>query len=415
MWLQLRILALIALVTIINYFDRSAISFAIQPIEHTFGINNAEFGWIAGAFGIGYLVTAPFGGMLVDRFGPLIMWLISAIAWSLFTIGMGLGSSFTSFFVLTSFAWGCRRDPFSLPAAHGGRLAAPINARQNACHRPCRNPPLFAHRLPFLGQASSTTFGWKAMFFVSELWAYLGGSLWVINFSRKSFPSKERSKSGKKAMLILETSSGWKHILSSTLSKSAASSTFALGTQIFFALMWLPGYLQQTYGIDIQQTGVIVMIPWLVSSILLFLGGSISDKLLKKTRDLHKARSCLIGACMGISGILFLLIPLSSSLFLDMTLYSLALGTAFAINAPIYSLNGDLFPRHPGARPRDHDPVLCPRRHRSPGPNGLSLGYFRQLRLCHLHDGRLLPHRRHPRPLRPKAHTRPLLILTLTH
>src|ERR1700692_231479 len=100
MWLHLRILALIAVVTIINYFDRSAISFAIQPIEHTFGITNGEFGWIAGAFGIGYIVVVPFGGILVDRFGAVAIWLVSAIAWSLVTLCMGIAESFTSFFIL---------------------------------------------------------------------------------------------------------------------------------------------------------------------------------------------------------------------------------------------------------------------------------------------------------------------------
>jgi MFS family permease len=51
---------------------------------------------------------------------------------------------------------------------------------------------------------------------------------------------------------------------------------------------------------------------------------------------------------MGVSGILFLLIPLSPFAALDILLYSCALGLSFAINAPIYALNGDLFPDHPG-------------------------------------------------------------------
>lgn len=347
MWLQLRILGLIALVTIINYLDRSAISFAIQPIEHAFGITNGEFGWIAGAFGIGYLLTAPFGGMLVDRFGPLIMWLLSAIAWSIFTICMSFSAGFASFFIFRVL----------LGAAEGIHFPCllrtvvdylPQSMRAKMLAIGLAGIPLSSLiGSPFLSSIIDD-FGWKAMFFVLGALGFLWGALWVMNFYGKfTFRSKDRG-AARKAMLMLETSSGWKHILASHPFQISCFIYFCFGYTVFFALMWLPGYLQQTYAIDIRQTGLVVMVPWLVGTIMLFFGGSISDRLLKKTRDLHKARSCLIGACMGISGLLFLLIPLSSSLFLDVTLYSLALGTAFAINAPIYSLNGDLFPRHPG-------------------------------------------------------------------
>ncbi|HEY9714641.1 MAG TPA: hypothetical protein V6C72_14330, partial [Chroococcales cyanobacterium] len=42
------------IITLINYMDRSAISYAIAPLQHEFGIDNEAFGRIAAAFGIGY-------------------------------------------------------------------------------------------------------------------------------------------------------------------------------------------------------------------------------------------------------------------------------------------------------------------------------------------------------------------------
>ncbi len=54
---QWKIIALMALITIINFIDRNSIAFAISPIEQTFDISNGEFGLIAGAFGIGYMVS----------------------------------------------------------------------------------------------------------------------------------------------------------------------------------------------------------------------------------------------------------------------------------------------------------------------------------------------------------------------
>src|SRR5687768_1805266 len=63
------VIALAFLITIINYLDRSAISYAIGPIKHEFGLNDQDFGFIAAAFGIGYMVMTLGGGILVDRWG----------------------------------------------------------------------------------------------------------------------------------------------------------------------------------------------------------------------------------------------------------------------------------------------------------------------------------------------------------
>jgi MFS transporter, ACS family, hexuronate transporter len=79
--LQWKIVVFIFIITIINYFDRSAISYAILPLEKTFNINHQQFGFIASAFGIGYFLMCFFAGLLVDRFGPIKMWGISAIVW----------------------------------------------------------------------------------------------------------------------------------------------------------------------------------------------------------------------------------------------------------------------------------------------------------------------------------------------
>ncbi|MBX9771909.1 MAG: hypothetical protein K2X29_11085, partial [Candidatus Obscuribacterales bacterium] len=50
------VVALAFFITIVNYLDRSAISYAIGPLKREFGLNDADFGLIAAAFGIGYMV-----------------------------------------------------------------------------------------------------------------------------------------------------------------------------------------------------------------------------------------------------------------------------------------------------------------------------------------------------------------------
>jgi MFS family permease len=55
---------------LVNYIDRSAISFAATPIREQFGISATQYGVISSAFSVGYMIFALLSGPLVDRFGP---------------------------------------------------------------------------------------------------------------------------------------------------------------------------------------------------------------------------------------------------------------------------------------------------------------------------------------------------------
>src|ERR1700742_4036417 len=63
-------LALIVALIVINYVDRSAISYAVTPLRTEFGITTAQYGIVSSVFAIGYMVFAFLSGPLVDRYGP---------------------------------------------------------------------------------------------------------------------------------------------------------------------------------------------------------------------------------------------------------------------------------------------------------------------------------------------------------
>ncbi|HEY5235953.1 MAG TPA: MFS transporter, partial [Rhabdochlamydiaceae bacterium] len=88
------------MITIINYFDRSAISYAILPIQKDLNLNDVQFGAIGSGLGIGYLFMTLFGGILVDKYGSIKIWAIGAFFWSAVTICMGFAQGFASFFCL---------------------------------------------------------------------------------------------------------------------------------------------------------------------------------------------------------------------------------------------------------------------------------------------------------------------------
>src|SRR5580692_9019138 len=94
---QWKIVLLIMIITVINFIDRSSISFAIGPIEKEFGITNAQFGVIASAFSLGYVVMTFCGGIFVDKYGTIGIWALSAILWSIATMLLSTAQSFWQF------------------------------------------------------------------------------------------------------------------------------------------------------------------------------------------------------------------------------------------------------------------------------------------------------------------------------
>ncbi len=120
------IFSMIVFMTVINYIDRGAISYAQAAIIAEFGLNPKSWGEILGYFGYGYMIGALFGGMLADKKGPKFVWIAAGLAWSVFEIGTAyagyigmtlLGGSAIAGFALFRVLFGLSEGPlFFLPS-----------------------------------------------------------------------------------------------------------------------------------------------------------------------------------------------------------------------------------------------------------------------------------------------------------
>src|SRR5258708_35543262 len=89
------IVFLLFAITVVNYIDRSAISYAIPAMQRELGLSPADTGTILGAFGLGYAITTLIGGFAVDRYGARMVLTVAAILWSLSIGATGFASGFT--------------------------------------------------------------------------------------------------------------------------------------------------------------------------------------------------------------------------------------------------------------------------------------------------------------------------------
>ena len=73
--------------TMINYIDRGAISYAQEDIIKEFGFDTIAWGSILGYFGYGYMFGSLLG-VLQRIKGPKFVWIVAGTAWSLVEIAM---------------------------------------------------------------------------------------------------------------------------------------------------------------------------------------------------------------------------------------------------------------------------------------------------------------------------------------
>ena len=340
------VVALAFIATIINYLDRSALAYAITPIEHAFNLNNADFGMLASAFGIGYLIMTVAGGVLVDRYGSRKIWSAFAVFWSLACAGIGLAAGFASILLMRVL----------LGVAEGPGFPAMTRAAADwlPAHERSRALAFGLAAVPFASVigAPLTSYliiyaGWREMFYIMGVLGIVWAGIWYFAYRDK--PAEHKCVSPAELRHIEEgmthqknRRTTWREILSNRSLLINNYAFFAFGYLLFFAISWLPGYLEQTYGMDLKQVGWFLVMPWLTATIFILAGGMMSDWLWKRTGSIRASRSHLIWIGQVLSAACFLPVVLTHSVTVAALSISLGIGFGLMPNAAFYALNIDL-------------------------------------------------------------------------
>ncbi len=347
------------LIIIINYMDRTAMSYAISPICKEFHLTNSQFGFIMAAFPVGYAIMTTGGGIIVDLWGARKVWAASAIAWSSVTAVLGLCNGMWMFFVFRAFL-GLTEGP-CFPALT--RLVTdwlPRSERAKSTAIGLAAVPLASAVGGPIIASLIISIGWKAMFFVLGSLGIVWAVVWYYMY--RDYPENSKHVSPAELAFIREGqpthagksdeeirrhhldtgSTTWKFILTNPSLLSNNYAFFAFGYLLFFASNWLPGYLEQTYHVELKHVGWFMAVTWMPAAILLPAAGFLSDWLLKRTGKMRIARSHLIWTCQLACAICFYGVTLVHSLPISVTLIALGLGIGLAPNAAFYALNSDL-------------------------------------------------------------------------
>lgn len=323
------------LLGLMNYLDRVVVSFSIRPIEADFGIADAEFGLLMSAFAIGTLAVNGLAGYLLDRFGVRRVWSIGLLGWSVVMILQGFVEVFWMFLALR----------VMLGLGEGVGFPAMNRAlvdwmRPNELGRAISFSLLGVPLALLVGGVTLAPLilgiGWRWSFVTLGVIGLVLGGVFLALYRQP--PSREVGVSAERPPVIPVRSV----LLNPTL-LATGWSFFAFGWVLFFAVAWLPGYLEQTWSLDLKSVGWSSTLPWAIALLLMPIAGWISDAIMARTGSVRSARVHLIWICQALAVVCFIPVIFVHSVGWAVTFISLAIGFSMAPNSPYYSICADLF------------------------------------------------------------------------
>jgi MFS transporter, ACS family, hexuronate transporter len=351
------IIFLLFAITVVNYIDRAAISYAIPLIERDLGLSPADTGAILGAFGLGYAITTLIGGFAVDRYGARLVLTVAALLWSLSIGATALASGFVILYAARVLL-GVSEGP-NFPALTGAvshwlspqeRATALGNALLAVPLALAIGGPIVTQLLAWLDWRLS----FAVLFGLSVLWV----PLWYVLFRDSPADSRfvdkaelahiRTSAAGPApAPAVLKSWPGARVLKVLLTNRTLLANTwafFVFGYFLFFFMTWLPSYLEHAYGLNLKTIGLFTVLPWLAAAILLWLMGRWSDHLLKTTGRLRVSRSYLIAGTQLIAALAIVPVALTHDLTVAIAGITVAVAASMGANASYYAVNVDIAP-----------------------------------------------------------------------
>lgn len=321
------ILAMLFLVTAINYGDRATLSIAGPALSKELGLSAVTMGYIFSAFGWSYVLAQLPGGWLLDRFGSKTVYAWSIFIWSLFTLLQGgitfltatVGTATVMLFSMRllvglaeapSFPGNARLVAAWFPTNERGTASAIFNSAQYF------STVLFA---PIMGWIAHT-YGWPYVFYFMGIVGILVTGVWVkVIYSPKTHPTVSKAEldyieqggglinldQSKEAAVKKDNEKPkWAHVkqlLTNRMLLGVYIGQYCITTLTYFFLTWFPVYLVKERGMSILNAGFVSAVPAICGFLGGVLGGVISDFMLRRGYSLTAARKTPIVIGMLLS------------------------------------------------------------------------------------------------------------------
>ncbi|MEV4734132.1 MFS transporter [Saccharopolyspora sp. NPDC049426] len=327
-------LGLIVSLIVINYIDRSAVSYAVEPLEQAFGITTAQYGIISSVFSVGYMVAAFLSGPLVDRFGCQRVLLVAVALFSVTTALIPVAGSFAGLLVIRLLL-GVGESPAFPAATRTVSRWLPIRERGVALAL-CGGVAVSGSLLisgPLLTRLMDLV-GWQGMFWtlaiLGVVWAVVAMALLrdlpeesprVNDAERALIASDQEAEAGSGRASVR-----WRPLLTNRNLWVVAGGYFAWGFMFWGFMYWLPSFLSGAYGLSVKQAGAFSIAPWACGIVGALVGGVVVDRVYRRSPKI-RSRFAVMGVALLLAGCS--LVPLAIAPTLTVALISISLGVGF--------------------------------------------------------------------------------------
>ncbi len=314
------IIAVLFVVSSINYASRATLGIAGKPLSAEFHLDPVQLGYLFSAFGWAYVIGQIPGGALLDRYGSRPVYIWSITLWAVFT-GLQAFVPYLSFvpvmislFILR-FALGfaeCPSFPANarivanwFPGSERGTASAIFNASQYF------SVPAFTPLMGWLAQY----YGWRAVFLAMGAIGVLGAILFAAvvqspaRHKRISPREYAHIEEGGALVNLDKPAAGvqpirWSivgQLLTNRMQAGIYIAQYCINALTFFYSTWFFIYLHDARHMSLAKAGLVAAGPAIAGFAGGVLGGMFSDLLLKRGVSLSNARKIPILAGLVIS------------------------------------------------------------------------------------------------------------------
>jgi ACS family D-galactonate transporter-like MFS transporter len=306
---RFRILAFLFINVVINYMDRTNIAVAAPAISSELHLSTFQLGLIFSAFGWTYVASQIPGGILIDKFGPRVLYTITLISWSAVTLCQGFVRGFALLLGLR-----LSIGMFEAPSY-------PINNRIVSSwfpnHEKASAISVYTSG-QFIGLAFLTPLlaviqhflGWRGLFIITGSIGVIWGIIWYnVYHEPATHPKVNQAElnyiaDGTESSKTIKPNLDWntfKQVFIHRKLWGIYIGQFAVTSTLWFFLTWFPTYLVKYRGMDFLKTGLLTSIPFMAAFAGVLLAGFFSDYLIKKGYSFSIARKTPIIAGLLLS------------------------------------------------------------------------------------------------------------------
>jgi ACS family hexuronate transporter-like MFS transporter len=349
-----RIVALLFFATSINYIDRQIIGLLKPYIIEDLGWGeNAEalYGYVISAFQMAYALGLLFSGWLLDKFGTKIGYSIAVTVWSLAGILHAAARS--------AFGFGAARFALGLGEAANFPAAVksvaewfPKKERAFATGIFNSGSNIGAIIAPIVVAAITVAYGWRWAFIITGAFGFVWLIFWLIYFRRPvvgkgvSQAEVDYINSDVEEPVVQEGQAvKWKDLFRRRSTYAIVASRFVTDWVWWFFLFWVPDFLNKTYGVDIKDSVLPLIIIYTVAGFGGIAGGWLSSNFIKRNRSIDFARKTSILIC-ALCVVPIIFIMNTSNIWVAVGLISLAAAAHQGWASNIYTVVSDIYPKN---------------------------------------------------------------------